>query len=81
MKVEIEEIKLQTEYPCLMNFLIQGEILVGTYMVAEGRNCGDKGYWVTQLIGDEVGKSYFKQELSPEEWVHLPVGTKISITN
>lgn len=85
MNSEISRPKKIEKFPCLMEFKLKGEVLVGIYMVSKkfDKKIKPNGYIynVCQMTGDKIGTMYEKEDLNLEEWFFLPVGTSITITN
>ncbi|QDP50419.1 MAG: hypothetical protein Unbinned5350contig1001_34 [Prokaryotic dsDNA virus sp.] len=88
MKSEVKNIELVTEFPCLMEYRMQGEVLVGIYIVNEyplNEVTRDK-YSVCMISSkredvSSVGETFFKQDLDPKEWFPLPPGTQVTLVN
>ena len=78
-----------TEFPCLMEYKIQGTSSVGIYLVnqIEGgqRVHADNEFSVCLVAPSDdiskLGEMHFKKELNPEEWFPLPKGTSINLIN
>lgn len=86
MKGELTKIEVVTSFPCLMEYKIQGTHSVGIYLVNDNGKNDDNKYSVCLVApsGDDIsnlGETYFKKDLNPKEWFHLPKGTKITLTN
>lgn len=87
MKSELKPIELNKEFPCLMEYRLQGETLVGTYLVNKLDNTdGHTGNYSVCLVkpadcNSKLGETYFKESLNEKEWFFLPKGTVVTLTN
>lgn len=82
MKSEFEELKLNTEFPCLMEYRIGGEVHGGIFLVKKyATQNTDTRFSVCAVVGEKMGVMYFKPELDPEEWFPLPKGAKVTLIN
>lgn len=87
MQSKVKEIEKNTEFPCLMEFYLTGDIFCGVYLVNQVKKKeydGEDKFSVCQLT--TTGKQdkiemYFKDSLNPKEWFHLPKGTQVILTN
>ena len=88
MKSNIQNIELVKDFPCLMEYKLQGSIPVGIYLVnqiKEGGNEVDKKFSVCLVAPfddiSKLGEMYFKKDLNEKEWSFLPVGTSVNLIN
>ena len=87
MKSQIQNIKLVQDFPCLMEYKLQGSVPVGIYLVDKLEDAEDsKHKFSVCLVAptddiSKIGEMYFKEDLNPKEWFFLPVGTSITLIN
>lgn len=86
MQSKIQNIELVKDFPCLMEYKLQGSIPVGIYLVNELLDEGKEKRFSVCLVApiddvSKLGEMYFKDSLNPKEWSFLPVGTSINLIN